>query len=191
MRPNLMIDLETLGTGPDAAITEVGWAVWDIDSKKFEIIRSGSIMVDPDSCVEIGMKIEWRTIQWWMSQDESARLRFSTPGLSIRSTLLAIPQSIEPAEFQYGVWSHGASFDIPILEFAYRRCGMKSPWNHRVIRDTRTIFDLSPPVWPKNPAKHSAEHDAVAQAGAVQSSLQALKNLSPHYDDYATCDLST
>jgi len=72
------------------------------------------------------------------------------------------------------IWSHGASFDIPILDYALRAASIKTPWAYNSVRDTRTLFSISPPEKIENELKHSALADAVAQAKMVQSSWRKI-----------------
>jgi exodeoxyribonuclease VIII len=66
-------------------------------------------------------------------------------------------------------WSHGATFDLVILEDIYRQLGKPMPWNFWQLRDTRTLFDLGySPDMPKG-GKHDALQDAIRQAVGVQN----------------------
>ncbi len=168
---HIMLDLETLSLDGDAVITQIGGCVFQPCSVNWNV-KSFCFFVDPQSCLDIGMKMSWSTIQWWMKQDNDARAKFQGVTMSIREALSLLSQA-SWADMR-GVWSHGACFDIPILENAFKRCGMKTPWHHKAVRDTRTLFWLTAPVWPDNPIKHSAEHDAIAQAGAVTNGLRSI-----------------
>lgn len=56
------------------------------------------------------------------------------------------------------------------MESLYRTFDRKIPWGFRTPRDTRTLFALVPDEpMVKNPLKHSAERDAIAQAQTVQN----------------------
>jgi len=166
-----MLDLETLGKGNNAVISQIGGCVFQPCAKEWKI-KSFCFFVDPQSCIDVGMEMDWDTIKWWMRQEEAARAKFQGATMSIQEALSLLSQA-SWADMR-GVWSHGACFDIPILENAFRKCGMKAPWNYKTVRDTRTVFWLTAPVWPDNPVKHSAEHDAIAQAGAVVNGLRSI-----------------
>lgn len=72
----------------------------------------------------------------------------------------------------YSVWSHGASFDIPLLDVAARRVNTVLPWRHLNVRDTRTLVALYPNVKRVIPTlKHCAKADAIAQAIWVRTIL--------------------
>jgi hypothetical protein len=177
---HLMIDLETLSLAPTAAIHEIGWALFSVNDDIGQVRRSGHVLVDPADCMRLGMDVDWSTIQWWLTQDEEARKKMALPGVFLVKALLDFTEralgNLNADMELVGVWGHGASFDIPILDNAYRIADMKTPWSHRIVRDTRTLFSMIPDtVWPENKVKHSAEHDAIAQAGAVQDAMQKFK----------------
>jgi exodeoxyribonuclease VIII len=71
-------------------------------------------------------------------------------------------------------WSHGATFDLVIIEDVLRQLGKPAPWNFWQLRDTRTIFDLGlDPDMPKG-GLHNALEDAIRQAVGVQNIYRKL-----------------
>lgn len=168
---HLMIDLETLGSHNNAVITQIGGCLFQPCKAEWKV-KSFCYFIDPQSCIDVGMQMQVDTVLWWMKQSEEARGKFRMPTIPIKEALNTLRQ----ANWQtiLGVWAHGITFDVVILENAFKRCGMRAPWNFKAARDTRTLFWAEKPVWPDNPIKHSAEHDAIAQAGAVVSSLRKL-----------------
>src|ERR1039458_2426242 len=72
---NVMLDLETLGTGNDAAIISIGACLFDPrgDGVLIGVDHRFYARVNPASSVEIGMKIDVSTILWWMQQSDAAR----------------------------------------------------------------------------------------------------------------------
>lgn len=171
---HVMLDLETLGTSTLAAIHEIGWALFRIEDDAGVMLNQGSILVDPQSCIHRGMWVEWEAVAFWLKQE------MAEPGQDLNGALMELDKvfhSFNENQELAGVWSHGASFDVPILETAYRFCVRKAPWSHRVVRDTRTLFSLVEIVpWAENLVKHSAVHDAVAQAATVQATYRKLRN---------------
>lgn len=168
---HIMLDLETLGKGGNAVISQIGGCIFQPCAKEWNV-GSFQYYIDPQSCIDVGMKMDWDTIQWWLKQSEEARAGFQGTTMSIVEALGILKQASWST--MRGVWSHGACFDIPILENAFKLCGQKTPWNFKTVRDTRTLFWLTNPVWPDNPVKHSAKHDAIAQAGAVVNGLRSI-----------------
>lgn len=173
---HLMIDLETLSTAGDAAIVQIGLAPFWIDGEGLAA-EGLQINVDPQSCIDLGFRIDWSTLHWWMMQEQDAREALPLPGkgLPIGRALVQVGdyirklQTMEGAERLY-VWSNGATFDIPILGHAFRLLGMEEPWGYQDARDTRTLSMLALNVIkPKAMVKHRALDDAVAQVLWVQN----------------------
>ena len=83
--------------------------------------------------------------------------------ISLEDALQILYNWIDPKSH---VSCYGLSFDIPILENAFRACGYtKMPWNYKNLLCSRTIATLYG-VYPLRDEKvhHNALHDAKAQA---------------------------
>lgn len=60
---DVMIDLETLSTRADAVIAQIG--VVGFNRHDRGAIRPGiQVRVDPQSCLDLGMKVDWSTLAW-------------------------------------------------------------------------------------------------------------------------------
>ena len=175
MTLHCMIDLETLSTSYNAVVTQIGYATFDPFAEVEGVIASNAFYLDPQPQMDRGLKMDWDTIKWWMSQDNAAREKFQNLTTPLAE---AVAPLFDIGSMLAGVWSHGACFDVPILENLIQ-VGLKkkAPWDFRKVRDTRTLFELAGPAltWPENPIKHSAEHDALAQAITVQRAYKLIK----------------
>lgn len=203
---HLMIDLETLGAGADAAIAEIGLCAFELpDAREARELlakadgpspqstaawpcgplggRAWSLRVDVDDCVRRGLRIETGTVYWWLQQGEAARERLvggAEPPISLKEALSDLIGIVEALGRLDGVWSHGATFDLPILATAFRACRLAVPWKFWQACDTRTLFWLCEQVTGQKPerpnagVKHSAADDAVAQARWVQEAHRRL-----------------
>ena len=176
MNTDIMIDLETLATSPDSAILTIGAVKFDPFGQELKepAMDSFYLRVDLDSCHELGLVVADDTIKWWSQQDQQAQEEaFGTEGrVSVTDALNQL------YKFCWGakrVWSHGAGFDIVILETAFRKIGKGYPWQFWQVRDTRTIYDIG--INPDRPEvlKHHALHDAYNQAIGVQNVLRKLR----------------
>jgi DNA polymerase III epsilon subunit-like protein len=173
---DIMIDLETLDVTPTATILTIGAVKFDPfgDDQKEKKAEKFYVRVDVDSCDRLGATVNPQTIEWWGNQSVEAQNEAFDPANRI---------SIEDAmtqlyKFCWGakrVWSHGATFDIPICEFYFRKLGRAIPWQFWEARCTRTLFDLG--VNPNRPPvlKHHALEDAWNQAVGVQNVFKTLK----------------
>lgn len=176
MRLNLMIDLETLGTGHRSVVTQLGWATFDLEGREEGPILHGCYTLDPQQQLDMGRKADWSTIAWWLNQSQDARDAMREGPCRPLGAVLSSFRGQHDWEKVEGVWGHGATFDITLLESLHADMGLKAPWGFREVRDTRTLFAFAPAVeWPTNPVKHDAEKDAIAQAIAVQRAVWALE----------------
>lgn len=79
-----------------------------------------------------------------MAQSDQAREAFGNkPEGPLKDVLRHLVKFYKTWECA-AVWGHGSSFDISIIEHAMRQYGIKTPWSHRDVRDTRTMYALHP-----------------------------------------------
>lgn len=166
---HVMLDLETLGTVADAVIMSIGAVKFDLESNRMD---NGGFYasVSIESNLERGRRIQEDTLIWWMGQDAVARHVFAEPKQSLESALEELADWLSTQN--YVVWSNGASFDIPMLEHAYKQAGIEVPWKFYDSQCVRTYRKLPgankvPRVQPE--VAHNALSDAVAQAKYVQA----------------------
>lgn len=172
---NIMLDLETMGTGPNAAIVAIG-AVWfDAVEGIKDIFYS---VVDLDSSVKTGGIIDASTVMWWMSQDDLARKEISnSDGVHISRALDDFYEwathLVPDPEMGIRMWGNGAGFDNVILSSAYDRLGIRRPWNYRNDRCYRTAMEWLPIVnIPFHGIPHCALHDAMYQAECLIEAIR-------------------
>lgn len=171
-----MIDLETLDVLPTATILTIGAVKFDPfgDDISQAVCEKFYVRVDIDSCDRHGGTVSPATLDWWAQQEQAAQDEAFDPTNRIQ---------IEDAmaqlyKFCWGakrIWSHGAGFDVIILENYFRKVGKAIPWSFWEVRDTRTIFDIG--INPNRPPvlKHHALEDAWNQAVGVQNVYRALR----------------
>lgn len=176
MLSDIMIDLETLATSPNAAVLTIGAVKFDPfgDDINEPNCEKFYIKVDLDSCDELSLEVNDDTIAWWAQQEQAAQDEaFSPEGrVHIREAFNQL------YKFCWGakrVWSHGASFDTVICENIFRKLNKAVPWKFWEVRCTRTLFDIG--IDPQRPPvlKHHALEDAWNQAVGVQHVFQKLR----------------
>ncbi len=177
MLSDIMIDLETLATSPNAAVLTIGAVKFDPfgDELSDPSCEKFYIKVDIDSCDELQLDVSEDTVNWWSKQSKEAQEEaFSTDNrIHVREAFNQL------YKFCWGakrVWSHGAAFDVVICENIFRKLNKAVPWSFWEIRDTRTLFDLG--IDPQRPPvlKHHALEDAWNQAVGVQKVFQRLRS---------------
>ena len=175
----VMIDLETLSTQYNAVILTIGAIKFDRDGKINDIKKLNKEIfyrrITIDSCKELGLHVDSKTVDWWKSLDQKIYDEaFGKDRISLRDALIEFSIWFGKLE---KVWSNGAGFDIPILENAYRVCGLQTPWKFWNVRDTRTMYDLAnitkKDLGDEN--EHHAVYDCWRQIYGVQESMRRLK----------------
>lgn len=164
-----MIDIETIGTGPDACILTVAAQTFDPLSTGY-YNHNFYARIDIES--QEGRNIEQGTIEWWASQPPEARDEaFSTNGrIPLSDALKDLGKLIWKCNL---IWANGPTFDMNILEHAYKSYKIPLPWQYYRVRDARTIYSLWPDL-PKPPASHHALEDCCRQIDLLQATLRHL-----------------
>jgi DNA polymerase III epsilon subunit-like protein len=174
---HVMIDLETMGQKPTAAIASIGAVLFDPHGDW--IGDAFHMHVDLESCVgQWGLDMDPATVLWWLSQSDEARktlIAGQTRAASLTESLSALsrflPTGCTP-------WCNGASFDFAILSHAYGVIKKPVPWEFWKERDLRTLKGLNPDLSvARDGVHHNALDDARHQARLVQRILQANPDL--------------
>ena len=192
---NVMIDLETLGIRPGCVILSIGAVRFN--TKRGIFGPSFYRVVNRQTCLEAGLVSDPDTQAWWENQSPEAQLvlreadnpsRSSSLGeilLDLKTFLETISlndDTIDGGRYSLGsaeVWSNGADFDLPILSYAYKVCGLgRSPWRPYSGRCYRTLKNLFPGLMAvKEGIKHNALDDAAAQARHATKLLSHLEGI--------------
>jgi hypothetical protein len=159
---DLMIDLETMSDGPDAAIVSIG-AVW-FDLRSGRTGDEFKVNVSLESSVEVGLKISPASVLWWMNQSKEAQEAFlKGPRISLQEALCKLSLFIGKRDIK--VWAKGPSFDLVILKSAYKACCLTPPWKYYNERCVRTMVDFLPLNLKMQPehVRHSVIEDCQQQ----------------------------
>ena len=166
---SLMIDIETVGTGPGACILTIG-------AQSFNPFETGYYPTHYYARIDIDSQpdrnIEQSTIDWWATQPPQAREEAfaETDRIPLKQALEELGKLIWQSKF---VWSNGITFDMNIIEHAYKSHVMALPWKYFIVRDARTIYSLWPDL-PKSPASHHALEDCRRQIDLLQATFKHL-----------------
>lgn len=178
---HVMLDLETLGTRPDAAIIQIGAVL-------FEPVSGGRVLnnkgFNRHVLVQDGSgSIDHGTLCFWLAERSAAKMgeELSTKADPLHGVLMDFRQWPLKAhglswKMIDGVWAHPSDFDLPIMKSAFARSGMDVPWDRRATRDARTLFSLvgAPEIDWTGFTAHDALDDAVGQAMQVQKAMGTL-----------------
>lgn len=165
---DLMVDIETLGTTPDALILSIGAVFFDRETRELGPTFHQHILPSTDR----DGQIDADTVMWWMGQSDEARKALkvgqekASPAGSVIYTLTCFThQHCNPSKVN--VWSLPAAFDLVLLDSLHRRHRMSTVWDHWQHRCLRTVVSEQrgvPVPRPKPSTAHDALADAVAQA---------------------------
>lgn len=160
-KQHVMVDLETLGNNSSSVIISIGAVAFDLDKNETFTDTFYSV-IDPQSCVDVGLKMDVSTVMWWMKQSDGARKAFEKTGSPLNEVLLEFANWYpKGAKF----WGNGATFDNVILSNAYAACKIKKPWGYTDDSCYRTVKALYPDVKVERVGVyHNAADDAVTQA---------------------------
>lgn len=165
MPKHLMVDMETMAVSPRSVVLSLGAVHFNPFGD--EIYDEIYFKIDIDDQDKLGREIDPNTLDWWSKQDPDIMEEAFSP-----TGRLPLDKAIDQFhKFAWGCdkfWSHGATFDLVILEDLYRQLKRPLPWNYWQLRDTRTLFDLGWKPELSNENKHDALEDARRQAKGVQ-----------------------
>ena len=166
---DLMIDIEGLGTGPDTTILTIAAQAFDPLGNGY-YNQSFYCRVSLES--QEGRSIQQSTIDWWATQPLEAREEAF--GEDNRVPLeLALEQLAKVAWHAKRIWANGPTYDMNILEHAYKSYSKLIPWQYYNVRDSRTVYSLWPDL-PKPPTSHHALEDCRRQIDLLQKTLKHL-----------------
>lgn len=147
----IMLDLETLDLGPKSCILQIGIIAFPLDDPETEMRRVDQYLpVQPQ--IALGRTISFKTMLWWMEQDEKARARFvdndgndmeelTALVRSVHRKLSDLIQSVGQANIE--LWAKGPQLDVVNLEGLFADCGLNTPWSYNSVMDLRTVMRLA------------------------------------------------
>ena len=176
MATEIMLDLETMGKGPRAAIIAIGAVAFDLNAPDGEDpIKSRFYSeVSLESSVAAGGELSPSTIMWWLQQSEDARKKFALQGKDetamnvptiTGASLLFTEWCTEHLTSDGSIWGNGSDFDNAILTSAYEGQRRETPWKfwqnscYRSVKKLRKDIKLQ-----RVGVYHNAVDDAESQA---------------------------
>lgn len=154
---DISLDMETLSTGHDAAIVQIGLVRFDrygageIDHLSLTVSRHGQ-----------SRAIDQQTLEFHAGMggapDETAE----------PDELIFLPEALEAVRLFIGekdrVWAKGPSFDCVILRHAFAQHGKRAPWHVKNERCVRTALDQLVQMGGEAPLFRGRVHDALCDA---------------------------
>lgn len=173
---HIMLDLETLGTRPNAPILTIGAVMFDPEDQVLG--KEFYVAINVSDAMRYGVA-DPETLKWWMVQSDQAREALVAGKATLESALIDLREFCGTSWPKTKMWSNGPSFDAVILEYAYHRVlGTKAPWDFWNVRCCRTVAELAGLRSPKIGGKgvhHNALDDSKHQAEWVMSMWHTLR----------------
>jgi len=169
---DLMIDIEGLDIIPTAAILTIGAQLFDPFAEGIPDDESCSLYCRVVTDSQEGRTISDSTIEWWSTQPQEAQDEsFTDEGrIELGDALSQLSKMMRRANH---VWANGPTYDMIILEDAYRQRGMTKPWQYHKVRDCRTVYSLAKDLEMPT-ASHNALDDCWRQIALLQVALSSL-----------------
>lgn len=172
-KPDVMLDIETLGVSANCIILTVGAAKFNPNTLSAPIANF-YMRLDIDEQQQMNRCSEADTVDWWLKQDDAVRAEAFDPDnrVDIATALAELSAFIKGSSC---VWAQGPQFDMVILEHLYQQYGMPVPWRYSRVRDSRTLFAVWDDLRDIDPeGKHNALVDCHNQIIGVQHCMLAI-----------------
>jgi DNA polymerase III epsilon subunit-like protein len=165
---DLMVDIETMGTGSSAAIIQIGACYFD--RKTGQIGPNFLININLEDSITNGFTVDPSTQAWWAKQDQTILAEILATGIQAKQALEQFRKFVRNG---VPIWSH-ATFDFVLLQNALKKFELP-PLNYKMARDIRTLVDLSginlaDYDWSKK--THNAYDDCVFQVSYCTDALR-------------------
>lgn len=173
---HIMIDIETLATGPNAAIATIAAVKFDFHSG--DTGAQLYLRIDHQSNKELKRAIDPDTVYWWLGQDPEAK--FDTfmhkDRVPLEEALIKLGGFVQSEENNPKIWANSPRFDLAILGHAYQSLDIKVPWQFWQERDVRTIASLNGIIKhsTENTGAHHALSDCYHQINYCSKVIQSL-----------------
>lgn len=184
MKPQIVIDLETLDVQPSAAILTVAAVEIDPTQTGEDLFRRSFF-----ARVELpqpGRTLDQQTAEWWKAQSAEAYADAFTQEGREDLGCVVIELNHWLAESDAPIWGNGSDFDNAILRHAFGQHGLAWPYRrNRCLRSLRGVLqdlELSPSPTPEfEGVKHRAMDDARHEARELAALLHALTQSTPEF----------
>lgn len=167
---NIMLDIETLSTKPNAVIMQIAAVKFEFGSDKIEKFE---VNCNIKSSIDLGLHVDPKTVDWWKSKPPEQLVTISKNSQPIFDCIQQFSEFVgNPNDMV--LWSNGNNFDFPIIESTCDMLGIRVPWNYWNLRDARTVyavFGLDFKTYPRVGTYHNAIDDCLTQIKALKECL--------------------
>ena len=170
MPTHITLDLETLDNTSTSVILQLGAVAFDPAGASWTSEFKGY-------CNDLDGSVSLDTFKWWLTREQDARKALAeglggTKCGTTKSVITAFAAWAKSVGAE-AIWSHGATFDIPIVKQKMSKYRVEAPWKFWSEYDTRTLYYLKGKTTIKpQGVYHDALDDAKYQALCVQEVYQ-------------------
>lgn len=169
---HVMVDIETLGKGNNAAILSIGMVKFNPFNDV--IYDSFYVPVDPRSCQALGLQVDADTVMWWMDAKRDAARQ-----AMMLEARVDLPSALYGLVDWFGedkpVWGNGSTFDNVILASAFKACHIAQPWEFWNDKCYRTLKGQAKHIkLDRVGTYHNALDDAISQVKHMQAVVAYL-----------------
>lgn len=179
---HVIVDNETLATGPDAVLLSVGAVAVEVAQGRAIILGRWyrRLVHFPGEVQQPGRAVTKDTLRWWFNQDAAAfQEAFMAPGrVALPLAMHSLSRWLELNP--YPIWGNGSDFDNAQLQHAFNQLGLRWPYHrNRCLRSLKgLVLDMYPdiqlPEFPAGKIKHHALHDAEHEADVLATLINVL-----------------
>lgn len=180
---DIVLDIETLSTRPDAVILTIGAVKFSPFEDHIDADNGFHVRINVDEQIVLGRHVSEDTLAWWGTQPQEVREdAMGDDRLSITESLAKLNKFLVGSN---EIWVQGPVFDIATLENLYRQVNSPPPWHYWNIRDSRTLFGVHGDPRVKSTKAHNALEDCIIQGKAIQqvyrdNNIKPFKYNSPN-----------
>lgn len=170
----VMLDLETMSTKPNAVVISIGAAKFDLSTGNITDKFYRVLPVNEQEA--LGRHVSASTMLWWANQPDDAREVFKVkpdaPVIQVLDEFNSFMKGVD------GVWGNGSDFDNVILGSLFESYNIRRPWTHKQNRCFRTMKNLYPldASIPYFGTEHNALDDALYQIEWLTAIMYKLEN---------------
>jgi DNA polymerase III epsilon subunit-like protein len=190
----VMIDVETLGSGKNGRVIQIGAVGFDFNEGVLEVHE---LLQMEDRCFNMriapyaGATEETGNHEFWDDPKQA-------PALTEIQRMDEVPLAEVLAKFSKfmkgwlgtrgKVWAKPPQYDLRLISDAYDLAGIERPWHYRHEHDLRTLMYIArqvplsgfkaPDVTHSKLIPHFALHDAVEQAVICQAAYRSLSHFA-------------
>jgi hypothetical protein len=165
-----MLDIETLGTDPNSVILTIAACAFDPFSDAIYDQYALYHRIDTES--QPTRVIDEHTLAWWAKQSIEAQNEALAEEnrIPLSDSLEELAKLIWKSDI---TWANGVSFDMTILENAYKSLNMTVPWQYYRVMDARTVYTMNPDH-ERLENNHHAFKDVINQITLLQRTFKKL-----------------